>query len=150
MNLSYGLNIEDIIRFEVFYDQALVNDRVSGYHNTYFSGVGLSRRSTAPGTNSLIRGEIGCPSSSHGDSGVHRLRSRSSSSSERLASAAAARRPALYSSAMPEPIPFPTSVTPVRRALVSVHDKTGIAELARELAAPRRARSSRPAARPRT
>src|SRR4030095_9272196 len=36
---------------------------------------------------------------------------------------------------MPEPIPFPKSVTPVRRALVSVHDKSGIAELARGLAA---------------
>ena len=36
---------------------------------------------------------------------------------------------------MPEPIPFPTAVTAVRRALVSVHDKTGVAELARELAA---------------
>ena len=35
---------------------------------------------------------------------------------------------------MPEPIPFPAAVTPVKRALVSVHDKTGIAELARELA----------------
>ncbi|MGH9369089.1 MAG: bifunctional phosphoribosylaminoimidazolecarboxamide formyltransferase/IMP cyclohydrolase [Thermoanaerobaculia bacterium] len=36
---------------------------------------------------------------------------------------------------MPEPIPFPTAVTPVRRALISVHDKAGIVELARELAA---------------
>jgi phosphoribosylaminoimidazolecarboxamide formyltransferase / IMP cyclohydrolase len=36
---------------------------------------------------------------------------------------------------MPEPIPFPKSVTPVRRALVSVYDKSGIAELARGLAA---------------
>jgi len=36
---------------------------------------------------------------------------------------------------MAEPIPFPTTVTPVRRALLSVHDKTGIVELARELAA---------------
>ncbi len=36
---------------------------------------------------------------------------------------------------MPEPIPFPSAVTPVRRALLSVHDKTGVAELARELAA---------------
>ncbi len=35
---------------------------------------------------------------------------------------------------MPEPIPFPTTVTPVRRALISVHDKTGVVELARELA----------------
>ena len=36
---------------------------------------------------------------------------------------------------MAEPIPFPSAVTPVRRALISVHDKTGVAELARELAA---------------
>ena len=36
---------------------------------------------------------------------------------------------------MPEPIPFPSAVIPVRRALVSVHEKSGIAELARELAA---------------
>src|SRR6266511_3396376 len=35
---------------------------------------------------------------------------------------------------MPEPIPFPSTVAPVRRALISVHDKSGIAELARELA----------------
>jgi len=36
---------------------------------------------------------------------------------------------------MPEPIPFPSATVPVRRALISVHDKTGIAELARDLAA---------------
>jgi phosphoribosylaminoimidazolecarboxamide formyltransferase/IMP cyclohydrolase len=36
---------------------------------------------------------------------------------------------------MSEPIPFPRSVTPVRRALVSVHDKTGVAEFCRSLAA---------------
>jgi phosphoribosylaminoimidazolecarboxamide formyltransferase/IMP cyclohydrolase len=35
---------------------------------------------------------------------------------------------------MPEPIPFPRSVTPVRRALISVHDKEGVVELARTLA----------------
>ena len=35
---------------------------------------------------------------------------------------------------MPEPIPFPSAVTPVRRALISVHEKTGVAEFARELA----------------
>jgi phosphoribosylaminoimidazolecarboxamide formyltransferase/IMP cyclohydrolase len=34
---------------------------------------------------------------------------------------------------MPEPIPFPSPVVPVRRALLSVHDKAGIAELAGEL-----------------
>jgi phosphoribosylaminoimidazolecarboxamide formyltransferase/IMP cyclohydrolase len=35
---------------------------------------------------------------------------------------------------MPEPIPMPSAVTPVRRALVSVHDKSGVAELGRTLA----------------
>jgi phosphoribosylaminoimidazolecarboxamide formyltransferase/IMP cyclohydrolase len=34
---------------------------------------------------------------------------------------------------MPEPIPFPSPASPVRRALLSVHDKAGVAELAREL-----------------
>ena len=36
---------------------------------------------------------------------------------------------------MPEPIPFPTAAAPVRRALLSVHDKSGLTDLARELAA---------------
>ena len=34
---------------------------------------------------------------------------------------------------MPDPIPMPAAVTPVRRALISVHDKTGIVELGRAL-----------------
>ncbi|MGH9399141.1 MAG: bifunctional phosphoribosylaminoimidazolecarboxamide formyltransferase/IMP cyclohydrolase [Thermoanaerobaculia bacterium] len=34
---------------------------------------------------------------------------------------------------MAEPIPFPSAVTPVKRALLSVHDKTDLAELGREL-----------------
>src|SRR5512143_1981374 len=36
---------------------------------------------------------------------------------------------------MVEPIPMPSAVTPVRRALISVYDKAGIAELGRALAA---------------
>src|ERR1700730_833164 len=35
---------------------------------------------------------------------------------------------------MAEPIPFPSAMTPVRRALLSVHGKSGGAELPRELA----------------
>ena len=31
-NISYGLNFEDIIRFEV-YDQAVVNDKRSGFND---------------------------------------------------------------------------------------------------------------------
>ena len=36
---------------------------------------------------------------------------------------------------MSEPLPFPSAVSPVRRALLSVHDKSGLEELARELTA---------------
>ena len=70
MNLSYGLNIEDIIRFEAFYDQAILNDRVSGFHDTYFSGAGLLASFNGPWKNSLVRGEIGVPVVSHGIHGV--------------------------------------------------------------------------------
>ena len=65
-NVSYGLNIEDIIRFEGFYDQALATQRVAGYHNTYFSGAGLLASLNGPWQNSLLRGEIGVPVVSHG------------------------------------------------------------------------------------
>ncbi|MDQ2978749.1 MAG: hypothetical protein M3R62_05980 [Acidobacteriota bacterium] len=68
-NLSYGLNIEDIIRFEGFYDQALLSDRVSGFHNTYFSGAGLLASLNGPWKNSLFRAEIGVPVVRHGVSG---------------------------------------------------------------------------------
>ncbi|MEO8188714.1 MAG: hypothetical protein ABI682_00115 [Acidobacteriota bacterium] len=68
-NVSYGINIEDIIRFEGFYDQALLNDRVSGFKNTYFSGAGLLASLNGPWKNSLFRAEIGVPVVSHGVSG---------------------------------------------------------------------------------
>lgn len=70
MNLSYGLNIENIIRFEGFYDQALLRDKFSGFRNTYFSGAGLIASLNGPWQNSLIRGEIGIPVVSHGVHGV--------------------------------------------------------------------------------
>jgi hypothetical protein len=65
-NVSYGLNIENIIRFEGFYDQALATDRVAGYRNTYFSGGGLLASLNGPWSNSLLRAEIGVPIVSHG------------------------------------------------------------------------------------
>ncbi len=65
-NLSYGLNIEDIIRFEAFYDQGLLKDRVSGFNRTYFSGAGLLASLNGPWKNSLLRAEIGVPVVSHG------------------------------------------------------------------------------------
>ncbi len=67
--LSYGLNIEDIIRFEGFYDQALMNDSRSGFHHTYFSGAGLLASVNGPWTNSLVRAEVGVPVVRHGVNG---------------------------------------------------------------------------------
>ncbi len=69
-NVSYGLNIEDIIRFEGFYDQAVLRDSMSGFHNTYFSGAGLLASLNGPWKNSLLRAEIGTPVVSHGVHGV--------------------------------------------------------------------------------
>jgi hypothetical protein len=69
-NVSYGLNIEDIIRFEAFYDQALVKDKRSGFDNTYFSGAGLLASFNGPWQNSLLRAEVGTPVVSHGVHGL--------------------------------------------------------------------------------
>jgi hypothetical protein len=67
--LSYGLNIENIIRFEGFYDQILATDKESGFNNTYFSGVGLLASLNGPIKNSLLRAEIGVPVVRHGVKG---------------------------------------------------------------------------------
>jgi hypothetical protein len=69
-NISYGLNIEDIIRFEGFYDQALLKDKRSGFGNAYFSGAGLLASLNGPWQNSLVRGEISTPIVSHGVHGI--------------------------------------------------------------------------------
>jgi hypothetical protein len=69
-NISYGLNIENIIRFEGFYDQAVLNDKRSGFDNTYFSGAGLLASVNGPWSNSILRAEIGTPVVSHGVHGV--------------------------------------------------------------------------------
>lgn len=66
MNLSYGLNIEDIIRLEGVYDQAVINDPVSGFRHQYFSGAGVSGQLNGPWNNSLIRFDVGVPVVSHG------------------------------------------------------------------------------------
>ena len=47
-NVSYGLNIENIIRFEGFYDQAVLKDKQSGFNNTYFSGSRPARFAQRP------------------------------------------------------------------------------------------------------
>ncbi|MGH9369088.1 MAG: hypothetical protein ACRD3M_15605, partial [Thermoanaerobaculia bacterium] len=70
MNLSYGLNFEDIIRFEGFYDQALLTDKSLSFDNTYFSGAGLLASLNGPLKNSLVRGEVSIPVVGHGIRGV--------------------------------------------------------------------------------
>jgi hypothetical protein len=65
-NVSYGLNIENIIRLEGFYDQALATESVAGYHNTYFSGAGFLASLNGPWSNSILRGEVGVPVVNHG------------------------------------------------------------------------------------
>jgi hypothetical protein len=68
-NLSYGLNIENLIRFELEYDQALVTNRFAGYHNTYFSGIGITSSFNGPWDNTRIRADIGYPVVNHGVKG---------------------------------------------------------------------------------
>ena len=68
-NLSYGLNFEEIIRFEGFYDQALVWDERSGFDGTYFSGAGLLASLNGPWKNSLVRAEVSVPVVGHGIQG---------------------------------------------------------------------------------
>ncbi|HET9793731.1 MAG TPA: hypothetical protein VFS34_04655 [Thermoanaerobaculia bacterium] len=70
MNLSYGLNIENIIRLEALYDQAILNDAYSGFHHAYYSGAGISGQLNGPWNNSLIRFDVGVPVVSHGIHGV--------------------------------------------------------------------------------
>ncbi len=70
MNLSYGLNIENIIRLEALYDQAILSDEVSGFHHQYYSGVGISGQLNGPWNNSLVRFDVGVPAVSHGIHGV--------------------------------------------------------------------------------
>jgi hypothetical protein len=69
-NLSYGLNIENLVRFEIYYDQALVTELQSGYHNTYFSGVGLQTAFNGPWDNTRIRAEVGYPVVANGVKGL--------------------------------------------------------------------------------
>jgi hypothetical protein len=68
-NLSYGINIENFIRFELEYDQALVTNKFAGYHNTYFSGVGITSSFNGPWDNTRIRADVGYPVVNHGVKG---------------------------------------------------------------------------------
>jgi len=69
VNLSYGLNIENVIRFEVGYDQALVTNAQQGYRTTYFSGVGVATSIKGTWDSTRIRIETGYPVVAHGVQG---------------------------------------------------------------------------------
>ncbi len=68
-NLSYGLNIQEVIRFEIEYDQALVTNRFAGYHDTYFSGIGVTTSFNGPWDGTRIRFDAGYPVVNHGVKG---------------------------------------------------------------------------------
>ena len=70
INLSYGLNIENVIRFEVGYDQALITNEQQGYRNTYFSGAGVATSFNGPWDSTRIRAEVGYPVVNHGVQGL--------------------------------------------------------------------------------
>ncbi len=68
-NASYGINIQDVVRFEIEYDQALVTNKFAGYHNTYFSGIGITTAFNGPWDNTRIRADVGYPVVAHGVKG---------------------------------------------------------------------------------
>jgi hypothetical protein len=60
-NVSYGLNIQEIVRFELEYTQAVVTNRQAGWDNTYFSGFGITTAFNGPWDGTRIRAEVGYP-----------------------------------------------------------------------------------------
>jgi hypothetical protein len=70
LNVSYGLNIENVIRFEVGYDQALITNAQQGYRNTYFSGIGVATSFNGPWDSTRIRAEVGYPVVANGVQGL--------------------------------------------------------------------------------
>jgi hypothetical protein len=69
-NLSYGVNLGEVLRFGINYDQALVTEKLSGYDHTYFSGAGLDLDMNGPWDNTRIRIEAGYPVVAHGVKGL--------------------------------------------------------------------------------
>jgi len=60
-NVSYGYSVGEAFRLEAYYDSALVTNRRSDYHNTYFSGVGVSGTTNISWLNSIVRFDFGIP-----------------------------------------------------------------------------------------
>jgi hypothetical protein len=69
LNISYGINIENVVRFEAIYDQAIITNRFQGLSNAYFSGAGIATAFNGPWDGTRIRAEVGVPVVRHGVSG---------------------------------------------------------------------------------
>ncbi len=145
-NVSYGLNIQEIVRFEIEYDQALVTNRQRrADDNTYFSGFGITTAFNGPWDGTRIRAEVGYPVVGARREGLHDQRADPEGVGAEAARSTAPLR--LY---FPRNDRRHCSVVPVRRALVSVHDKTGHRRARARARGRRASSSSRPAARPRS
>jgi len=59
--VSYGINIENVVRFELEYGQALVTNRFAGDDNTYYSGIGITTSFNGPWDGTRIRADLGYP-----------------------------------------------------------------------------------------
>ena len=57
-HLTYGFVFSDQFRIEAFYDHALLDDRLSGYHHEPFQGVGIAGQTIGP-KGTLLRLDIG-------------------------------------------------------------------------------------------
>ena len=59
--VSYGINIQEIVRFEIEYGQALVTNRLAGDNNAYYSGIGITTSFNGPWDGTRIRADAGYP-----------------------------------------------------------------------------------------
>ncbi len=59
--ISYGINIQEIVRFEVEYGQAVVTNRFAGDTNAYYSGIGITTSFNGPWDGTRIRADAGYP-----------------------------------------------------------------------------------------
>ena len=67
-HLSYGFVFSDQFRLEAFYDHGLLDDKLAGYHNEPFQGIGIAGQTVGPyGT--LLRLDIGKTIGSNAQSG---------------------------------------------------------------------------------
>ncbi|HXH40304.1 MAG TPA: hypothetical protein VNN08_16870 [Thermoanaerobaculia bacterium] len=67
-HLSYGFVFSDQFRLEAFYDQGLIDNKLAGYHNKPFQGIGIGGQTVGPyGT--LLRLDIGKTVGSNAQSG---------------------------------------------------------------------------------